>query len=134
MQWLFLAAVATAPTPEPIDLAWHFRGRPPIVEVSRESAEPPLIAPTCKESLQVQKTCFCNHNCVCGCNSGQPCRCSVTVNYPGIPDSSARGAEPVQWGGELARPASAPVFRSMLPSVPMFFGRASNTAGAPCKT
>lgn len=138
MQWLFLASVATTPAPEPIDLAWHFRGRPPIVEVSRESVEPPMIAPTRKESLQVQKSCLCSPLCVCGCQKGEPCKCQ-TANYSAIPNSSpliqgAAPSTPVGLVSPTFHPVAAPVFRSMLPSVPMLFGRPSSTAGAACKT
>ena len=99
MQWLFLIA-ATATAPEPIDLSWQFRtGRPPIVEVSRESVEPPLLAPTVKQSLTVLKPCStwcrCTPDNTCGCTKGQPCQCvGPPTTYPGFSDNSNQGAAP----------------------------------------
>lgn len=117
MQWvLALAMFSTSSVePSPWDFdsspAWELSRRPPIIETSRESVEPPLLdpfavafqrvelsgnsgtlpAPTGKQSLQVGKTCLCSPLCTCGCNNGQPCQCgqpTTPASYPGIPDNS----------------------------------------------
>jgi hypothetical protein len=136
MQWLFLIAATTAP--EPIDLNWQFRtGRAPIIEVSRESAEPPLLAPTVKQSLTVRKTCFCSPACVCGCNDGRPCQCkqvvansTTTSTYPGSPNNSNQGATPYIPAGHT-HPAIlrvfAPVPNFAVPSMPVL-GRVPSVA------
>jgi hypothetical protein len=129
MQWLFLIAATTAP--EPIDLNWQFRtGRAPIIEVSRESAEPPLLEPTVKQSLTVRKACFCSPLCECGCNAGQPCRCKQTTNYSVIPNSSIQGATPYIPAGHIP-PAVlrvfAPVSSFAVPSMSTL-GRALSVA------
>lgn len=117
MHWLFLAAATTAPTPEPIDLSWQFRtGRPPIVEVSRESVDAP---------------------CVCGCNDGRPCQCkqvvansATTATYPGPQNSSIQGATPYIPAGQTP-PAILRVFAPFpnfaVPSMPVL-GRVPSVA------
>lgn len=130
MNWLFLAAATTAPMPEPIDMAWQFRQhRPPIVSVSRESAEPPLLEPTVKQSLTVRKTCLCSPACVCGCNEGRPCQCKT--NSSEFPNSSTNTGGAVS-GGIILSPLSAihhtPPVRSLVPTMPSFFGRPASMA------
>lgn len=140
MNWLFLAAATTAPTPEPIDVSWQFRqSRPPIVSVSRESAEPPLLDAALNKDVKklaystqpLTKTCLCSPNCVCGCNDGRPCQCKQT-NYPGIPDSSQTNTGGAVGVGLILSPASAihhtPPVRSLVPAMPSFFGRAASMA------
>jgi len=131
MNWLFLAAATTAPTPEPIDMAWQFRqNRPPIVSVSRESAEPPLLEPTVKQSLTVRKTCLCSPACVCGCNDGRPCQCKT--NSSEIPNSSQSNTGGAVGVGLILSPVPAihhtPPVRSLVPTAPLSFGRAMGAA------
>lgn len=120
MQWLFLIA-ATTTAPEPIDLSWQFRtGRPPIISVSRESAEPPLLEPEVKQPVPAKKPCFCSPACTCGCNSGQPCKCQQSAplpvqqnlgTYQQVPSVSYRpvssGTPVMGWG---TRPYGVPGF------------------------
>lgn len=126
MHWLFLAAATTAPTPEPIDMAWQFRQtKPPIVEVSRESAEPALLNADLNKDAEkpaystqpLTKSCLCSPACACGCNAGQPCRCGqpTRVSYPGIPDNSQRPSMPLpqnthtfEGSPSFSRPAFVP--------------------------
>lgn len=62
----------------------------PMVDVSRESDEPPLLSPTVKQPLTVAKACNCSPLCVCGCQTGEPCQCKTSS--PGIPDNSTTQA------------------------------------------
>jgi len=62
----------------------------PMVDVSRESVEPPIAKPTVKQSLTVAKACNCSPLCVCGCQSGEPCQCKM--NHSEIPNSSTNQA------------------------------------------
>ncbi len=131
MHWLFLAAATTAPA-EPIDMAWQFRQvAPPIVSVSRESAEPPLLEPTGKQSLTVRKTCLCSPACVCGCNEGRPCQCKQT-NSSEIPNSSQTNTGGAVGVGLILSPLPAihhtPPVRSWVPAMPQIFGRAASMA------
>ena len=89
MSWAFLITVMVSPSPE---VSWSFASaRPPIIEISRESEEPPSPAKV--------KTCLCSPLCTCGCNAGLPCRCQSIQAESGIP---YRGLDTAVW------PASAP--------------------------
>lgn len=113
--------------------------RPPIVSVSRESAEPPLLEPALNKEAKrpaystqpLTKTCLCSHNCVCGCNDGRPCQCKQT-NSSEIPNSSPTNTGGAAGGGIILSPLPAihhtPPVRSWVPSMPQIFGRAASMA------
>ena len=52
-----------------------------------QAPRPPQAGLPCVDDTPRVKTCLCSERCVCGCNSGQECRCQSrqTPANPGTP-------------------------------------------------